>query len=536
MADLLPKKKVPTIDSKKFTPQDQNRVRNRKIFVLSILAAILMAIGWINQRKDKSSDLTQNRSKTFIEHWQAGEQEENSQVQQNSSIKENSQVQQNSQINQRLSLGDKILIGTDNNPDKQLAVKKFAEGNFKEAQIKFTRSLEHHPNDPEALIYLNNSLAETGSSDIITIGVSIPVGGSLDVSKEILRGVAQAQNEINKQGGIERDGIKNLLRVQIANDDNEPETAKQIAANFVANPKIIGVVGHNSSTSSIAAAPIYQKGGLVMISPTSVARDLSQAGNYIFRTTPSTRVLAETLARYTVENSRRQKIAVCVDSSSAASTSFKDEFSLSLFELGGAITPVNCDFASKNFNPDQIPSKAIANGSEALLLIPSVNKINQALEVARANQNRLVMLGNHSMYTYETLKIGQSDIKGIVLPTAWHPGATAGSPYNQNARKLWGMEGNWRTATAYDATKALIIGLTAANTRQGLQQALTNPGFAAPGALGKINFQLSGDRQIAATLVKVQSGKSSGTGYDFMPMDSMQLTRKSSKKLPAKKE
>ncbi|NJQ97654.1 MAG: ABC transporter substrate-binding protein [Hydrococcus sp. CSU_1_8] len=111
------------------------------------------------------------------------------------------------------------------------------------------------------------------------------MGSNLNVAKEILRGVAQAQHEINQKGGI---GGK-LVQVKIANDENSPEIAKQIAKELVRNKKIIAVIGHNSSDASLAAAPIYQEGELVAISPTSVARELSGIGNYIFRTTPSTR-------------------------------------------------------------------------------------------------------------------------------------------------------------------------------------------------------------------------------------------------------
>ena len=504
MADFIPKKQIPPSKSEGFMNKEQNHLKSRKIFILGILTAILFCIWLINQRKAGLSPAG-TRAKSFLENWQ--------------SWGKGSQFKRNLEMQQRSSFGEKILVGADNNPDKQLAIKNFAAENFPEAQIKFSNSLENKPNDPEALIYLNNALAIARESKPITIGVSVPIGGSLDVAKEILRGVAHAQNEINQKGGLERNGTKTLVRVQIANDDNNPETAQLIANAFVENSEVMGVIGHNSSSSSLAAAPIYQKGGLVMVSPTSVARELSQAGSYVFRTTPSSRILAETLAKYAANEIRRQKIGVCLDSSSPASVSFKDEFSLALYESGGELATVDCDFASENFNPDNIPSQAIANGAEALLLIPSVNKINQALEVARANQNRLTVLGNHSMYTYETLDIGQSDIKGAVLPTAWHPDVTKDSEFNLGALDLWGMSGNWRTATAYDATKAILTGLSSASTRQQLQQALTNPGFAIPGALGKITFKPSGDRQINATLVKVQPGKSSGTGYDFMPLD-----------------
>ena len=509
MADLHSKKNINTSDSEELTKEEQNQPKTRKVMIFAILFAILVIISLMNRHKE-NSDIAQNNLKNSIERWRFG----------NQSV--------DSEIEQRLSLGEQILIGADNSPSKQLAAEKFAAEKYREAEIGFTNSLKANPNDPEALIYLNNSLAAI-DGNIIKIGVSVPIGGSLDVAKEMLRGVAQAQNEINKQGGIEQDGLKKLVQVQIANDDNQPEIAQQIAAKFVVDSEIMAVVGHNSSSVSMAAAPIYQEGNLVMISPTSVARDLSQAGSYIFRTTPSSRVLADTMAKYAV-NIHRQKVAVCFDSSETASVSFKEEFSLSLFELGGEVTPTNCDFASEDFNPDEIAPKITSDGAEALLLIPSVNKINQALEVAKATQNRLTLLGNDSMYTYETLNVGRKDINGLVIPAAWHPDIVANPSYNQNALELWGMEGSWRTATAYDATKAISTGLSSATTRQELQQTLTNSGFATQGASGKVAFQSSGDRRAKrAFLIKAQPGKSSGTGYDFAPLDRKSEKRNLSK-------
>ena len=486
-------------DGEELTDTRPSYFNTRKTLIFGLLVAILLGI-WAVNRREENSELTDNNSKTFVERW-----------------RDQNQNQEDPEVEQRISSGEEILIGADNNPNKQLAAQKFAANEFKEAQIEFANSLAANPNDPEALIYLNNSLAATELKSL-KIGVSVPIGGSLNVAKEILRGVAQAQNEVNKKGGIEQDGRKRLVRVEIANDNNDPETVKQIATHFVADPEIEAVIGHNSSDASLAGAPIYQEGNLPMISPTSVARELSQAGSYIFRTTPSSRVLAETMAKYAVAV-RRPKVAVCFDSGNSASTSFKEDFSLSLYELGGEISSTNCDFASEDFNSDEIPGKAIADGSEALLLIPSVNKIAQALEVAKANQNHLPLLGNDSMYTYETLKVGQSDVNGLVLPAAWHPDITANPAFNQNARELWGMEGSWRTATSYDATKAVLTALSTASTRQELQQTLTNSGFVIRGASGKVAFLRSGDRQIGqAFLIKVQPGKSSGTKYDFAPI------------------
>ncbi|MFM8006704.1 MAG: ABC transporter substrate-binding protein, partial [Dolichospermum sp.] len=60
--------------------------------------------------------------------------------------------------------------------------------------------MRQNQNDPESLIYLNNSL--NNSSKYIKIAVSVPIGGNLNVAKEILRGVAQAQDQVNRNSGI----------------------------------------------------------------------------------------------------------------------------------------------------------------------------------------------------------------------------------------------------------------------------------------------------------------------------------------------
>jgi len=258
-------------------------------------------------------------------------------------------------IQERISLGAKVLVTADNNPDKQAGVQAFSVGNYTTAVAKFNSSLQLNRNDPEAWIYLSNAAA-AANGNVFRIGVSIPIGGNLNVAKEILRGVAQAQYEINHNGGV--GGA--LLQVEIANDDNDPALAKQVAESFVKDGRILAVVGHNSSDASIAAAPVYQQGGLVMISPTSVATNLSGIGSYIFRTTPNVRVFADALSHYAVTSAHKTKIAICADSQAQASQSFRQEFTSAMFENGGKVTNTNCDFAAANLNPSEIPSQAIS--------------------------------------------------------------------------------------------------------------------------------------------------------------------------------
>jgi branched-chain amino acid transport system substrate-binding protein len=413
----------------------------------------------------------------------------------------------------RMSNGNTILIAADRTPDKQTAVDAFARGNYNDAIASFDASLKVKRNDPETWIYQNNAKA-IASKNSLKIAVVVPIGSNLNVAKEILRGVAQVQEEVNSKGGIKG----KLLEVAIANDDNDPAIAKQIATNLSQDSQILGVIGHNSTEASVAAAPVYQEAELVMISPTTVGSSLSGIGSYIFRTTPDTRSTADILARYTVQVARKKNVAICIASDAKASQSFKEAFEWSLFQVGGKVVETNCDFSKPDFNAANVSSKAVSNGADTLLLAPSIYNVNQAISVIQANKKRLPLLGNQTMYVFETLQQGLEDANGIVLSVPWHPVANANNLFTQEAKTMWNGSVGWRTAMAYDATKAIVMGLESKTTRQQVQATLTNNNFTFSGATGTVEFLPSGDRNLKGVLVRVESGQLSGIGYDFVPL------------------
>ena len=412
------------------------------------------------------------------------------------------------------SMGEEILITADTTSDKKAGVQAIADRNFANAITKLESSLKVKPNDPEALIYLNNARAAQKSHPF-KIAVVGPIGSNLDIAQEILRGVAQAQDEFNRIGGING----RLLQIEIGNDNNDPELAKQLANKFVEDRSILAVVGHNASEASLAAVPVYEKSGLVMISPTSGATDLSGKGNYIFRTVPTDRVDAKNLAHYAIKTARKTKLAICTDSKSPYSQSLKGEFTNAVYEESGKVSGVACDFSAEKFNPRAVMDKFMRDGANGLLLLPSVERIQQATNMAKTNKGRLELLSGSTMYTFDTLKQGQVDVNGMVLSVVWHPTQFPENPFSANANKLWDLRGgavNWRTAMAYDATQVIITALKRSNTRQELQKVLSSPAFSVNGATGTIKFLPSGDRDGKSILVKVQP---SGTGYDFVRLN-----------------
>lgn len=424
----------------------------------------------------------------------------------------------------RFSMGERPLINTPETLAKQEGIAAFAAADYPQAVRWFEESLQVNPNDPETLIYLNNARLRAEQRPTVAIAVSVPIGKALNVAQEILRGVAQAQDEINRSGGI--DGVG--LEVQIVNDDNDPRLTHHIAEVLVNQQEILAVIGHNTSDASLGAAPIYQEQGLVMISPTTFDPAVSKTGDYIFRAVPTAQSMSAVLVNYLIEQTFRQtaqvpKTLLCYDATAPDNAVFRDAFVDTLTANGGeVVSAVNaqgddlCNFASPDFDAEEAIATALEQGANSLYLGPSINYLDPAIEVARVNNGRLPLFSSPSLYTQKITLDGQQFVEGLVLVAPWTPDAYP--DFAQRAQQLWKATVNWRTATAYDATRAVIFGLQQDSTRPGLQQALRNPNFLTAGSGDSVRFLDTRDRRLTPVLVQVQSDRPGN--YRFISISS----------------
>ncbi|PMB51275.1 receptor ligand binding family protein [Fischerella thermalis CCMEE 5201] len=432
---------------------------------------------------------------------------------QNSQEGGNSIQPNNKLITDRISFGEKILSAIEASPTKKEGITALASGNYSRAIPNLEAALKLNKNDPETLIFLNN--ARIGTAKNYTIVASVPLGTDPNGSLEILRGIAQAQHEINATGGIK--GVP--LKVGIANDDNNPEVAQQIANALVKNQEVLGVVGPYASDVTLAAGGVYTSGQLVAISPISTSVKISNFSRYIFRTVPSDFMAARALAKYMIEKLQKKNAAVFFNSQSNYSQSLKSEFVSSVSLEGGQVSS-EFDLSKADFSAAKSVEQAIKQGAEVLMLAASTDALDKALQVVQVNQKRLSLLGGDDIYTPKTLEIGQQQTVGMVLAVPWHIDSNLNADFPQKSRQLWGGDVNWRTALAYDATRAFIAALERNPTRIGIQQTLSSPEFSTRGASGTIRFLPSGDRNAPVQLVQIVSKNPSrsGIGFDFVPV------------------
>jgi branched-chain amino acid transport system substrate-binding protein len=414
-------------------------------------------------------------------------------------------------LSSRMSEGDRILISDKNSDAKKSAATAVEQRDVTKALQEFQALLDQNRNDPESLIYLNNLKASKASDNNFTVGVGVPISVNPNVAQEILRGVAQAQDELNTAGGI----AGRRMRVTIADDGNDPTIAAQIAQEFSKNQSLLGVVGHNSSEASIAAATVYQANQVVMISPTSGSDRLTDFGSYIFRTVPRISSFSNPLVKYVVKTYPKKRIGLCQDSKSKDNLSFRNQFEEDLIAEGGKMVALDCELSSPDFNAQMTMNRATNEPLDAILICPHIDRIDQVLKLIQANQGRIPLISSQTLYTAKTLE-GGNDVKGLVIPVLWHPGLNP--DFSKSATQYWSGPVNWRTATAYDATLAIIKAASSSvtPTRNSIQSNLRGGKFSTTGSTGDVKFMDTGDRQGTPVLMTVQA---SSTGFAFVPIE-----------------
>jgi branched-chain amino acid transport system substrate-binding protein len=120
-----------------------------------------------------------------------------------------------------------------------------------------------------ALLAISTAHAE------IKIGIAGPLSGSaLPVGEQQEVGANAAIRDLNDNGGV----LGQEIVATSVDDACDPEQAEAAARQLVSE-EVVFVVGHVCSAASIAAGPIYDKAGIVMISSASTNPKVTDAGH-----------------------------------------------------------------------------------------------------------------------------------------------------------------------------------------------------------------------------------------------------------------
>jgi len=377
-----------------------------------------------------------------------------------------------------ISQGERILLEA--TPEKEAGAAAFAQKNWDEAITEYQQAADANPNDPEGKIYLNNAKAKQAGKPL-TMAVVVPITPSANEAKEILRGVALAQEEFNESPA----SADQLLEVVIVNDEQTGKT-RSLAEDLINFPNVLGVLGHGVDGGTRQAVASYEKAGLAVLSPVSINVMADATGQSIMKTISLNQQeqellasylqqVGETLADYAVQESSPASVAVFYNSDSPYSEALKAQFIDALSVAKGEIVKEVDVMASPSFDAATEIADASQAGANVALLALSKNKLDTVIDLGKANANQsgesLLLMGGDELYNPTILKEGDEAIEGMVLAVPWS--WQSNDPFAQQASEIWKGRISWRTTTAYDATQALATALSQKPSRAEVAQQLS---------------------------------------------------------------
>ena len=163
------------------------------------------------------------------------------------------------------------------------------------------------------------------AEDIIKIGhVAATSGPIAHLGKDNENGARMAVDELNAKGVV-IGGKKYKIVLQAEDDAADPKQATAAAQKLV-DARVQGVIGHETSGTSIPASRIYYDAGVPQISPSaSNPQYTRQRYNTTFRNVANDEQLGAALARYAMQQVKAKRIAV-IDDRTAYGKGLVDEF------------------------------------------------------------------------------------------------------------------------------------------------------------------------------------------------------------------
>jgi len=303
----------------------------------------------------------------------------------------------------------------------------------------------------------------TAADDAIVIPVVAPYSGDLATYGESVKKGAQLKiHELNEAGGI--DGKEVVIK--LVDDVGQAKEAANVATRLKDDRSIVVVVGHLTSSASLAASPIYEEGGLPAISPASTNPDLCEGSLYYFRNIFSDSQQGAFLARYCDEVKGWGKIAVLFETNDY-SAGLKDAFAAEAEGRGIEIVAEESYRKGTNDFKPQL-AKIRQRGPQALFVPGYAPEGSLIITQARQAGLEVPIFGGDGLDDDEKIA-GNEHAEGVFVSTPFLP-ALAGdraAPFIAAYEEAYGAKPNFFAANTYDAVGLAAAAIAAAGSDRG---------------------------------------------------------------------
>nr|WP_179419275.1 branched-chain amino acid ABC transporter substrate-binding protein [Streptomyces sp. TLI_235] len=364
----------------------------------------------------------------------------------------------------------------------------------------------------------------SGSDLTVVIGVDGPLTGKLaDLGLGIRNSAELAINKANAKNTVP--GVKFVLDAK--DDEADEQTAKANGEAFVADPRVMGVVGPLTSSGAIAMAPGLSQADLAEVSPSNTSPALTWGADYrangkkrqyatYYRTVTTDAVQGPLLAKYAHNRLHAGRAAVISDTK-AYGSNLAAEFATAFEEVGGKVVyrttvkPGTTDFTKiASLVAAQDPDIVYYGGEH-----PEGGPLSAALKAAGV---KAPLAGGDGLHTDGYIKAagGASNGDFASQPGISVEGLASAFSYLDAYRAAgykeepgpfgpYGYDSTWALIQAVGKARQADPELSGAALRKAVADAMQNVSFF--GVTGDVSFDEFGDtHNQVASIYKVANG------------------------------
>jgi branched-chain amino acid transport system substrate-binding protein len=319
-------------------------------------------------------------------------------------------------------------------------------------------------------------------------------------------GSTQAFDEINAAGGI----LGRKIKLLTEDDQSKPEEVGTVVTKLITQNHVTSMLGHVASSYSLAAAPICQKNGIPMITPSSTNPRVTQVGDYVFRVCFMDDFQGAVMSKFAADTLKAKRVAILVDIRNDYSVGLKDVFTAQFTKRGGTIVATQSFSQGDSDFHAQLTQIKAAN-PEAIYVPAYYTEVGTIARQAKELGLTVPLLGGDGWDSPKLWEIGGEALNGCYFSD--HYSTDDPSPLVQKfvaeyKRRYNNQLPDALAALAYDAAKILADAMTRANSTEG---AKVRDAIAATkdyvGVTGKISIGPDRNAIKPAVVLKVENGK-----------------------------
>ena len=297
--------------------------------------------------------------------------------------------------------------------------------------------------------------------DAISIGVPFP--WALYANADFGDGLTLAIDEINRNGGVHG----RPLQVHRVDDGGTVEGARRAAQELVANPSIVAVIGHLQSAITLPTAPIYDRAGVFLLTPTVTDEAVTASGySRIFRPTFTHEQVGRGMADAAVRGGyRRVGIYYVRD---RYGRGLANAFEARARELGILVPGRESYEAGELLTTGTVVARLRtwgAVGVDAVFVAGELPSAAQVVRGVRRADSTLGILGGEAMSLPELLALGPAS-EGAIVAAVFHAADThaESARFTSSFRERFGTTPGALAAVAYDAVRLVADVMTRAES------------------------------------------------------------------------